>query len=630
MEFLAFVAVDGPLWKAWTAAHWERSLKRADYQTANIKAAAGFATEHMAVLTLSFEGSILLGLCRLLLGRWRLIEEDAYELRTALRMSVEYGGKLPSVSTVAESSLTLNAAHYREAHLWEQLDVELLPAWEGLDLAGPPLELLAEPDVDMGIQMIGEVPGISFEAPRHVADLASITLPSPSGAAAGAFSSEGRGPGSEDFGAPSAAERAAMEALSPQQELPPVDFLLGAGSASVEALMPPSSWGSMRPGWLPGAEELPTVGPPSSFGPSIGRESMAPVTPPQRDVARILDFDTPVAEALGAAAAADSATRRQQADYLARIFDETPRGEGRTADELALVEAAKPPPQKRQRRLQKTWDRSTEIPNEAYLDTTEITRRPMHDYHLLLPYMNPQISYTTVFSDVHPALGEFFLLARQMGDRRRAARQAALAADRAAASAAADAPPAAPTPPAAEAAGTPGLRPPSMAGASPVPSMPPAVSPAVSLRPPSPGAAAPTPPGDFGAELPTPGPEPMDVDMQGDGVSGHAPSPMVGEGAIVLREPAEVKERPEAFDDCCRRLGEAQDARLRSTFEHSPDAAVSFLGLCREPPADAESATCRFLALLSSHMAGQISVDQAAPYQDILITRGPSWDAAAR
>lgn len=81
-----------------------------------------------------------------------------------------------------------------------------------------------------------------------------------------------------------------------------------------------------------------------------------------------------------------------------------------------------------QQRLECWWDEVTELPD--LVDTgppTAITRSPTYQYEVFLPHVAPGIPYTTTLSDIAPALGDFFALAKVVGQRRREARAAARA-----------------------------------------------------------------------------------------------------------------------------------------------------------------------------------------------------------
>ena len=80
------------------------------------------------------------------------------------------------------------------------------------------------------------------------------------------------------------------------------------------------------------------------------------------------------------------------------------------------------------RRLDRWWDETTELP--VVVDKGEvasITRSPICRYEVFLPHTAPDVPYTTTLSDMSPALGDFFALATEVGDRRRKARVGACA-----------------------------------------------------------------------------------------------------------------------------------------------------------------------------------------------------------
>jgi hypothetical protein len=91
-------------------------------------------------------------------------------------------------------------------------------------------------------------------------------------------------------------------------------------------------------------------------------------------------------------------------------------------------------------------------------------------------------------------------------------------------------------------------------------------------------------------------------------VSAAVASPGLAESALAEEAPALAPQRqpwPQTLD--------------------GQDEVVSFLGLARAPPGDADLAARRFLNLLSMHMDGQVTLDQTDAYGDISVHRGPQW-----
>lgn len=90
---------------------------------------------------------------------------------------------------------------------------------------------------------------------------------------------------------------------------------------------------------------------------------------------------------------------------------------------------------------------------------------------------------------------------------------------------------------------------------------------------------------------------------------------------IVVREPHADGEGIAEYTA----VAQQQDAEIRETLGDGAAAAVSLMDLCENPPKGAEAAACRFVHLLALHMQGVVTLEQAEPYADIAIGRGPQW-----
>jgi len=140
--FINHVLPEGTLRKAWVASHWERCLKRQDYESADIQGSVAFAREHIASIPLRCLGHLLVGFCRLLLRKTVLFDDRVEEVRQSLQMS--RGKPLAAVAVVPEAALTMNRSS-REA-AWDLVPLADMSADCDLDMVfePPPLEELLE------------------------------------------------------------------------------------------------------------------------------------------------------------------------------------------------------------------------------------------------------------------------------------------------------------------------------------------------------------------------------------------------------------------------------------------------------------------------------------------------------
>mmetsp|Transcript_60762 Transcript_60762/g.113608 ORF Transcript_60762/g.113608 Transcript_60762/m.113608 type:complete len:742 (+) Transcript_60762:43-2268(+) len=427
MDFVSLVRQGGLLWKAWVACHYERRLKRHDYLTADVSDICEFLLKNLSGIPLRCLGHLMLGILRLLLRQASDLEAKAEEVRTALQTSLCTGPGLPTVQTLAASAVTLR-------HHAEQA--------QPLDLGGDGLDMLMEELPEMEVEASLE------EGRRHVAPLALITLsPEP-------VVRQPRVDLGDEFGAANAEDLASLaaigkaaieqiqeevqrEAHSPQpslksqqvlersagkENLPPIDFLLGAEST-------PSP--SFRARDIVMQEE--------------GDADMAAAAE-----AAAMEAEAFAAEAEQAAAEAEATARCVQeqlgelpaVDFLltdAAEEDTGPIGplvpsmpvaaevEDACLELLPRVgeEALQEVPERKQKRRRKRiWldEKVTLLPEKSYEDTSKITRENPLEYGLFLPHKNYDIGLTTFFSDLCPVLRDPLRRAADIGARRRRAR----------------------------------------------------------------------------------------------------------------------------------------------------------------------------------------------------------------
>eukprot|EP00441_Pelagodinium_beii_P025255 CAMPEP_0197658044 /NCGR_PEP_ID=MMETSP1338-20131121/44995_1 /TAXON_ID=43686 ORGANISM="Pelagodinium beii, Strain RCC1491" /NCGR_SAMPLE_ID=MMETSP1338 /ASSEMBLY_ACC=CAM_ASM_000754 /LENGTH=808 /DNA_ID=CAMNT_0043234543 /DNA_START=24 /DNA_END=2450 /DNA_ORIENTATION=- len=447
MEFVSLVRPGGQLWKAWVACHYERRLKREDYRSANIKETCSFVTERLGALPIRCIGHVMLGLARLLLRKAKTLEERSDEVHNALLTSLSTGPGLPTVATKSAAALTLRPA-------------DEVPSLQ-LDGASEMLDMLLEPEMqDLEVEASLE------EGRRHVAPIELITL-SPGPATPPELPTLVLDDG---FGAPSPEELASMAALDEMalqqgeatvetgksagaEELPAVDFLLGANSPSADtppatANLPMDTVDDLMDGDLPmiGADgygeadlrtpdveppeveeqaEAPEL-PPVDFMLSTGEaETPEAVTPDPKRVVRALEFDTPV---LSPGTARQFGPQAPRSHDLAQLIDLSPprpspppRGALMDAEEPGAL-AALEPAKKRRRRKEAWLDDKTSIPERMYKDTGSITRATVEEYGIFLPHRNFQVGLTTTMSDICTHLSEMIQRAPDIAARQRLAR----------------------------------------------------------------------------------------------------------------------------------------------------------------------------------------------------------------
>eukprot|EP00435_Cladocopium_sp_Y103_P048914 s719_g14.t1 len=481
MDFVSLVTQGGLLWKAWVACHYERRLKRQDYLNADVKATCNYIIENVGSIPLRCLGHLMLGILRLLLRQAGDLENRAEEVRSALQFSLSTGPGLPTVPTVSAASVTLRHPG-------------VVPVLDFGD-AVPGLDMLMEPELpDLEVEASLE------EGRRHVAPLATITLSS--------------GPTAEpiveidDFGAPSAEDQASMAAVgqsalqmvqavfeekateppaSPAvpemeevrqeaepeiemeiaqelsaEEVPPLDFLLGASSPG---LSPPRSLLSTMEGEgfgasnvlaaekaaeqaegfareaIAAAEEVTAILrgeecsdlPPMDFllraAPEVSTSEaamqMKMLLEPQKVAEEVSeeilqdlgDLVLPDAEDLDLDVPMEPAAEAAEAGPEALEAPEGPEGrELQQQEEMQIV------PRRKRRRRSIWFDEKTQISDRAYNNTSKITRANPFEYGIFLPHQSYHVGLTTAFGDLCPVLCDPLRRASEIGARQRKAR----------------------------------------------------------------------------------------------------------------------------------------------------------------------------------------------------------------
>eukprot|EP00927_Polykrikos_kofoidii_P059298 TRINITY_DN54489_c0_g1_i1.p1 TRINITY_DN54489_c0_g1~~TRINITY_DN54489_c0_g1_i1.p1 ORF type:complete len:719 (+),score=88.08 TRINITY_DN54489_c0_g1_i1:237-2393(+) len=713
MEFVTVVAPHGPLWKAWVAAHWEKRLRRHDYNTVNIKAVVSFAMERVRSIALGRLGSLLVGFCRLYSGKSRFLDETAHEVRIALRLSLDAGGSLPVVASKTEASLTWPRFQPTGEHGWEQQADLFSPG----DSLGLPLDLLPEPEWLSTF----ELEAVLDEGRRHVAPIQLITLPDSPSASVPPYSFDSQ---DDAFGAPSQEDQTAMQAMeflsSPQKRsqseqwrgrvdtlgsvpLPPVDQHLGTGALRAENLLVQS--GGDDHVLLPEPFQAMSASPMRAIG----------VSTPGQSPRRALDLDV-VSDASGR-----ETESRRRFSYLASMLDYAPlrdengddtdvdfvdEAHGADADVSVAADAEAYAkgfrrPQKRRRRCRQWLDAATEIPSNVYHDTSAITLRPSHHYDIYLPHASRDVGFTTSFSDIAPELAEFFFLAREVGGRRYSAQIGNISSSSALLPlgvGAFDALPSrvssSPLPPIPTVMGqdycgdveTHVLVPTTDATSEVRVGVPAEMGMAFDAR------SAEESNSGLGRDVEM---EDLSIDVWTDvadmsdeadpffeNVGGvledtcvpdltcstvnvnaslrsvndnhdlsvapfigplRMPALSIVDATVAVSSSSPQKQRLVPRSETGVKLEDnensnksgaapvsAQESYIRRELEVSTESTLSFLSLCHQPPADAKAAALRFVSLLCMQMDGCVSINQASPYDDISIGRGPFFDGFAQ
>lgn len=476
MDFVSLVSQGGLLWKAWVACHYERRLKRPDYLNADVKGICTYIMENMGRIPLRCLGHLMLGILRLLLKQASDLETKAEEVRSALHMSLSTGPGLPTVPMVSAASVTLRHAHGAVPMLdfgdaVPGLDMLMEPELPELEVEASleegrrhvaPLSLItlsSEPtdrDREAPIVELDDFGAVSAEDQATMSSMAAMgqtAMAAMNPEAAPRHRDTGQDPpvpptpsAVQEAGVLQAAAPAAPETAQEQSdvELPPVDFLLGAASSpgfsprrqlfmeDAECRLPGVEAAEAACGEaeqmareaLAAAEEVAEIArslqevPPLDFllssAPEVSHLELPAhlklILEPEKasqeipeailnmEVEGDIDMEAEAPEALQPKAGAGELVPRQE-------------------DEMQIV-----PRRKRRRRSIWLDEKSTQIPQKVYEDTSKITRANPCEYGIFLPHQSYHIGLTTVFGDICPLLCDPLRRASDVGARLRRAR----------------------------------------------------------------------------------------------------------------------------------------------------------------------------------------------------------------
>eukprot|EP00928_Gymnodinium_smaydae_P076935 TRINITY_DN6003_c0_g1_i2.p1 TRINITY_DN6003_c0_g1~~TRINITY_DN6003_c0_g1_i2.p1 ORF type:complete len:656 (-),score=142.63 TRINITY_DN6003_c0_g1_i2:71-2038(-) len=458
MAELAQLIGQGGAWQpVWLAAHWDRQLKKKDYEGTDIRGLVADFFAKRALISLRATGHLLLGISKVYAKRSQLLDDEAVEVRTRLWLAGTSNG---------QDALRNGAGRPGEA---------------GDDLDG--------------VADLGELPDLSAclgeqalqSGKRHVARMEDITLKEPAAKARRARASL-----DEDFGAMTGAEyelamrelrkknkvAAALEEPLPFEDTMP---LVAFETSDVEG--PAQPLVSVGPLELPPGMRVEMDADIVNFDDPL--EFDIPAVPPMDAEVVTLRFNGLSMAAIDAEAfrralldqfRALGVSETTVAKFRVRLLDGSVVAEVRgspealaelrekvksgsvvvmgdagilesdvrfdepfdpeeaaqaiamhgdaegVAEPLALASEGGAP--KRRRRTYFIFDEATEIPKDTYQkyvnDRSSITRKDIIDYTVFLPHYAPSMpQFTTTFTDLCPALVDCLLKGTEVAEKRR-------------------------------------------------------------------------------------------------------------------------------------------------------------------------------------------------------------------
>ncbi|PKI82477.1 sister chromatid cohesion protein 1 [Malassezia vespertilionis] len=123
----------GPLARAWIAAHWERRLSKAQFLHASIPDGVESLVEHDPPVALRLCGQLLVGIVRLYARKSKYLEDDCNDVLARIQMAFSNGGALVDM---AHEQLTLSRAAITLPDVYTAVDL-LMPepgagAWDSM------------------------------------------------------------------------------------------------------------------------------------------------------------------------------------------------------------------------------------------------------------------------------------------------------------------------------------------------------------------------------------------------------------------------------------------------------------------------------------------------------------------
>jgi len=97
MELAKLIAPNGIWGKVWLAAHWERKLKKQDYQEIDLRSLLATISAKRSLVSLRATGHLLVGACKIYCKQSAFLEEEADEVRAGLMMAFSRPTEEPEV-----------------------------------------------------------------------------------------------------------------------------------------------------------------------------------------------------------------------------------------------------------------------------------------------------------------------------------------------------------------------------------------------------------------------------------------------------------------------------------------------------------------------------------------------------
>lgn len=440
MELAKLIAPNGIWGKVWLAAHWERKLKKQDYQEIDLRSLLATISAKRSLVSLRATGHLLVGACKIYCKQSAFLEEEADEVRAGLMMAfsrpteepeVEISGRIREVRPGALTPILADdqALLGGKKHIARLEDITLKN--QGKEDAGSIVAsddlfgALSQTELQEVMRAVRRkvVPKGAFEELESAAtgehhDFDTLPLVALSDQPKAAAEPEEPAVGEDvmpldmelalEDEAPAAPAAAAEASTSPvpyaQEEVIDIDDLNQvAGQAAVQ-LVPLSNLAVARQLIMLGEEEQQAV---LGFFQAQRRE----------EIQTLLD-QAPDSLAV-AGDAGDGGYGGFPGDAMPvshAYFEGTLAPFERPTDGDGSV--------RKKRRTQFVADELPEIPKETYRgymnDRDKITRKGDLDYHLMLPHYSPHLpNFTTTFTDMCKTLCEGILWGSEVAEKRR-------------------------------------------------------------------------------------------------------------------------------------------------------------------------------------------------------------------
>jgi len=609
MNFAQLIASDGPWNKVWLAAHWDKKLKKQDYDDFDLRVLIVSFLEHRGLVSLRATGHLLIGTCKIYSKKCLSFEDEAREIQTRLMLAFTEEEKATKADPEEDAIRVVDPDRAERAGVSEDAmlqggkkhcarleDITLKPS-EAIvhfqpkdnDVFGVMTSSELEQAMSQLQSSLPDTPALANE----VYDTLPLVATDP--------------------------EVGGRALLCLEDPFEPVDLEtplpLDMDMHAPEEVLMPLAYPSPQASYSLADVDMETDAmdtAPIEDGVAPIEDGLAPIEDglaPADDGMAVLDnlvaaMDEGFEEVLGFCEAQEVVERVDVAEVPATAETDT-----------ASVEH----PQKRRRRVNILMDELTEIPKETYQayvnDRSSITRKNLLDFQVLLPHNTPNMpSFTTTFTDLCPSLVQCLLLGTEVAEkRRRSAHEAELLGRSEAVKQATN-------------LGI-GISP---ALTAPAPVAPPAATaPEASVLVPP---AFPVPP------VPKE-PEPVRPEPQKDPQPEKSPAQKERVEAVLLQNAplnmggvitGSMDQEDQAANQAAR-IGysgrtEKMHRFLAKTFQDESSDALSYQSLCKTQAAGRREliAGC-FFELLVLKTNGVITLQQEQAYSDIRIAKATSW-----